>query len=65
MKGVIKWYSADPSTGEFQYDISERDFDTDKQSMRDTIVHLLCTDWEMFGEDGDAIIIVGEDEEEE
>lgn len=65
MKGVIKWYSADPSTGEFQYDISERDFDTDKQSMRDTIVHLLCTDWEMFGEEGDAIIIVGEDEEEE
>ena len=65
MKGIIKWYSATPSTGEFQYDISERDFDTDKQSMRDTIVHLLCTDWEMFGEDGDAIIIVGEDEEEE
>lgn len=65
MKGVIKWYSAAPSTGEFQYDISERDFDTDKQSMRDTIVHLLCTDWEMFGEAGDAIIIVGEDEEEE
>ena len=65
MKGVIKWYSAEPSTGEFQYDISERDFDTDKQSMRDTIVHLLCTDWEMFGEEGDAIIIVGEDEEEE
>ena len=65
MKGVIKWYSATPSTGEFQYEISERDFDTDKQSMRDTIVHLLCTDWEMFGEEGDAIIIVGEDEEEE
>lgn len=65
MKGVIKWYRATPSTGEFQYDISERDFDTDKQSMRDTIVHLLCTDWEMFGEEGDAIIIVGEDEEEE
>ena len=65
MKGVIKWYSATPSTGEFQYDISERDFDTDKQSMRDTIVHLLCTDWENFGEEGDAIIIVGEDEEEE
>ena len=65
MKGVIKWYRATPSTGEFQYDISERDFDTDKQGIRDTIVHLLCTDWEMFGEEGDAIIIVGEDEEEE
>ena len=65
MKGIIKWYRATPSTGEFQYDISERDFDTDKQSIRDTIVHLLCDDWEMFGEDGDAIIIVGEDEEEE
>ena len=65
MKGVIKWYSATPSTGEFQYDISERDFDTDKQSIRDTIVNLLCTDWEIFGEEGDAIIIVGEDEEEE
>ena len=65
MKGIIKWYRATPSTGEFQYDISERDFDTDKQSIRETIVHLLCDDWEMFGEDGDAIIIVGEDEEEE
>ena len=49
MKGVIKWYSATPSTGEFQYDISESNFDTDEQSIRDTIVHLLCNDWEMFG----------------
>ena len=64
MKGVIKWYSATPSTGEFQYDIDQKDFDTDKQSIRDTIVHLLCNDWEMFGEDGDTIIIVAEGEEE-
>lgn len=65
MKGVIKWYSAAPSTGEFQYDIDQSDFDTDEQSIRDTIVHLLCNDWEMFGEEGDTIIIVGEDAEEE
>ena len=65
MKGIIKWYRATPSTGEFQYDISERNFDTNERSIRDTIVHLLCNDWEMFGEEGDAIIIVGEDEEEE
>ena len=65
MKGVIKWYMSDSSTGEFSYDISERDFDTDKQSMRDTIVHLLCTDWENFGEEGDTIIIISEEREEE
>ena len=64
MKGVIKWYSATPSTGEFQYDIDQIDFDTEKQSIRDTIVHALCHDWDMFGEDGDTIIIVAESEEE-
>ena len=65
MKGIIKWYMSDSSTGEFSYDISERRFDTSNESIRDTIMNLLCTDWEMFGEEGDAIIIVGEDEEEE
>lgn len=65
MKGIIKWYMSDSSTGEFSYDISERRFDTSNESIRDTIMNLLCNDWEMFGEEGDAIIIVGEDEEEE
>lgn len=64
MKGVIRWYSATPSTGEFQYDIDQRDFDTEKQSIRDTIVNALCHSWDTFGEDGDTIIIVAEGEEE-
>lgn len=64
MKGVIRWYSATPSTGEFQYDLGQKVFDTDKKSIRDTIVDALCNDWDMFGEDGDTIIIVAEGEEE-
>lgn len=65
MKGVIKWYMSDSSTGEFSYDISERNFDTNERSIRDTIVHLLCNDWENFGDEGDTIIIISEESEEE
>lgn len=65
MKGTIRWYSATPSTGEFQYDISQKDFDTEKESIRDTLVHLLCDEWEMFGERGDTIIIDCEEDEDE
>lgn len=64
MKGRIRWYSSVPSTGEYLYDISERSFDTDKKSMRDTIVDLLLDEWECFGENGDIIQIVAEDEDE-
>ena len=62
MKGISRCYSATPSTGEFQYDISQREFDTDKKSMRDTIVDLLLDDWDTFGEEGDTIIVVKEEE---
>ena len=44
MKGIIKWYMSDSSTGEFSYDISERRFDTSNESIRDTIMNLLCND---------------------
>lgn len=61
MTGRIRWYSSVPSTGEFLYDISEREFDTSKKSMRDTIVELLLGDWECFGENGDIIQIVSDE----
>lgn len=64
MKGTIRWYSATPSTGEFQYDISQRDFDTDKESVKDTVIRLLSDDWNYFGEAGDTIIVVPEDSED-
>lgn len=65
MQGRIRWYASVPSTGEFLYDISEKEFDTSKKSMRDTIVGLLLDEWENFGEDGDIIQIVNEEEEDE
>ena len=65
MKGIIKWYMSDSSTGEFSYDISERRFDTSNESIRDTIMNLLCNDWENFGDEGATIIIISEEGEEE
>lgn len=64
MTGTIRWYHSTPTTGEFQYDLGERKFDTEKQSIRDTIVELLLGDWEFFGEDGDTMIICTDGDDE-
>ena len=65
MKGIIKWYMSDSSTGEFSYDISERRFDTSNESSGDTSRSWLCNDWENFGDEGETIIIISEEREEE
>lgn len=63
MQGTIRWMSVIPDTNEFLYDISERPIDTSKKSVRDTIVNLLCDEWENFGERGDCIVINFKEEE--
>lgn len=61
MQGLIRWYMATPSTGEFQYDLGQREFDTKKKAIKDQIIELLDGEWNTFGEDGDTIIIVSDE----
>lgn len=65
MKGTIRWMQVSQTTNEFFYDVSQEEFDTEEKSMRDTIVDLLLHDWDTFGEPGDCILVVGEEEEDE
>ena len=65
MKGTIRWMQVNQNTNEFFYDLGQKDFDTSEKSMRDTIVDLLLHDWEDFGEAGDCLLIVGEENDEE
>lgn len=57
MKGTIRWMQVNPDTNEYLYDLGMEEFDTKKQSIRDTIVDLLLHKWDGFGEDGDCIVI--------
>lgn len=61
-KGTVRWMSVDPDTNEFMYDLGEEELDTEQESVRDTIVRLLVSTWDTFGERGDAIVINLEDE---
>lgn len=63
MKGTLRWIMVNADTNEYQYDLGSADFDTDKESIRDTIVRLLLNDWDGFGSAGDCIVVV-EDEDE-
>lgn len=65
MKGTIRWMQVSQTTNEFFYDVSQEEFDTEQKSMRDTIVDLLLNDWDTFGEPGDCILVVSEEEEDE
>lgn len=57
MQGIIKWHS------DIGSELGSIDFNTDIESIRDTIVYALCYDWDTFGEDGDTITIVANKEE--
>lgn len=64
-KGVIKWVSVNEDTNEVMYELGQEEIDTKNESVRDTIVRLLISDWDTFGESGDSIIIdCGEDEDD-
>lgn len=63
-KGTIRWMQVNPDTNEYLYDLGEEEFDTNKESVRDTIVRLLISDWDSFGEHGDAIVIKFTEEDE-
>lgn len=62
MKGIIRWMKVDQNTNEFYYDLGQKPFDTEEKSMRDTIVDALLNDWDDFGDPGDCLLIVEEDE---
>lgn len=62
MKGTIRWMQVTPSTNEFQYDLGQEEIDTEKESVRDTMVRLLTHEWDTFGESGDCIVIDMEEE---
>lgn len=63
MKGVISWQRTNAKANEFLYELDSVQFDTEEQSIRDTIVHQLLYEWDGFGEDGDALVIDVEEEE--
>ena len=56
-KGVIKWVSVNEDTNEVLYELGQEEIDTKNESVRDTIVRLLISDGDTFGESGDSIII--------
>lgn len=64
-KGVIKWVSVNEDTNEVMYELGQEEIDTKNESVRDTIVRLLISDWDTFGESGDSIIIDYKEDEDE
>jgi hypothetical protein len=64
MRGTIRWMQVNPDTNEYLYDLGLKEFNTDKKSIRDTIVELLTGDWEYFGDDGDCLVIRSDERDE-
>ena len=61
MKGVLRWMQVDQNTNEFLYDLGQKEINTEEKSVRDTIVDALLHDWEDFGEPGDCLLIMEDD----
>ena len=61
MKGVLRWMQVNQNTNEFLYDLGQKEINTEEKSVRDTIVDALLHDWEGFGESGDCLLIIKEE----
>ena len=61
MKGVLRWMQVNQNTNEFLYDLGQKEINTEEKSVRDTIVDALLHDWEGFGEQGDCLLIIKEE----
>ena len=61
MKGVLRWMQVNQNTNEFLYDLGQKEINTEEKSVLDTIVDALLKDWEGFGESGDCLLIIAEE----